>query len=109
MKSIAYSLFEGPRYFLFLEIVMEKCLKHSFLELRGRNTLTLDGVSNIEEFDGSYIALRIEDEVLKIEGVGMRIESLSKDDGVILVSGKINGIFYNDEKPIVGFWKRLLG
>ena len=88
---------------------MEKTFKHSFLNLNGRSTLSLDGVSNIEEFDPSYISLAIEGESLKIEGEGLKIESLSKDDGEILVTGKINGIFYSDEKPIVGFWKRIFG
>ena len=88
---------------------MEKNPKHTYLDLRTKSALTLDGVSNIEEFDGSYISLSLDGDVLKIEGEGMKIESLSKDDGVILITGKICGIYYSDEKPIVGFWKRLFG
>ena len=88
---------------------MEKNPKHTYLDLRTKSALTLDGVSNIEQFDGSYISLSLDGDVLKIDGEGMKIESLSKDDGVILITGKICGIYYSDEKPIVGFWKRLLG
>ena len=88
---------------------MEKVIKHNNLNLAARKNLTLDGVSNIVEFDGSYISLELDGELVKVEGEGMKVESLSKDDGTILISGKINGIYYTEEKSIVGFWKRLFG
>ena len=88
---------------------MENSLKHSYLKLDSRNSLTLDGVSNIEEFDGNYITLATDKDNLRIEGEGMKIVSLSKEDGAILVTGKINGIFYSETRQIVSFWKRLFG
>ena len=74
---------------------MEKILKHSFLNLKDRTLLTLDGVSNIEQFDKNFISLEIEGESVKVEGEGMKIESLSKDDGTITVSLRSVFLRYN--------------
>lgn len=83
-------------------------LRHTNLSVKERNHLIINGVINIESFDESYITLEIGDGRISVEGVGLKIESLSKEDGEILVSGKINGVFYN-EKRKVGKFRGIFG
>ena len=83
-------------------------IKHTSLSIKERNRLTINGVLNIESFDDSYITLEIGEGRISVEGVGLKIESLSKEGGEILVSGKINGVFYN-EKRVTGKFRGLFG
>ena len=85
-------------------------LKHSFVQIKDRNTATLDGIINIERFDDRGVNLKTEKGKIEIEGEGLKIVSLSKDDGVINIEGKINGIFYEGDKQMSkSFWGRLFG
>ena len=73
-------------------------IKHTDLNVKERNLLTLNGVSNIESFDEGYITLEIGEGRIAIEGSGLKIESLSKEGGVIQINGRINGVFYSDKR-----------
>ena len=64
-----------------------------------RHTLTLNGVKNVESFDEEFVSLATEGGKVCIEGNGLKIESLSKDGGNILIIGVINGVYYSDEAP----------
>lgn len=84
-------------------------MKHTSLSVKERNKLTLNGVSNIESFDDGYITLEIGEGRISVEGDGLKIESLSREGGEIQITGKINGVFYNDKKKISGKFKGLFG
>ena len=78
-------------------------IKHTNLNIKERNILTLNGVSNIESFDEGYITLEIGEGRISIEGNGLKIESLSREGGEIQITGRINGVFYTEKrKPIQG-------
>ena len=73
-------------------------IKHTNLNVRERNVLTLNGVSNIESFDEGYITLEIGEGRISVEGNGLKIESLSREGGEIQITGRINGVFYSDKR-----------
>ena len=79
------------------------------LVLKDRKSVTLDGVKNVIGFDESYVSLESESGKVTIEGGGLKIESLSKEDGVIFVSGTISGIFYSEEKSAKSVFAKLFG
>ena len=64
-----------------------------------RHTLTLNGVKNVESFDEEFVSLATEGGRVSIEGNELKIESLSKDGGNILIVGRISGVYYSDEAP----------
>ena len=89
---------------LFKEMLMSKgTIGHSYISIKERSRILLDGVSNIEAFDDKYIMLEIGENRVSIEGEGMKIQSLSKDGGEIEITGKINGLFYENQKPLGRF------
>jgi len=83
--------------------------KHSFVNINEGKTVSLDGVINIERFDERCVSLFSSAGKIEIEGEDMKIESLTRDDGVIVVHGKIEGVFYCKDKPAVGFFKKIFG
>ena len=87
----------------------KKSLVHSFVNINERKRITLDGIVNIAKFDERGVSLISECGRIEIEGEGLKILSLEKDGGVIDISGKIEGVFYEREKPNVGFLKKLFG
>ena len=46
---------------------------------------------------------------LSKEGSNLKIESLTKEDGVITVSGSISGVFYKTDKVKSGIFSRMFG
>lgn len=87
---------------------MEENLSSSgILTVRCRESVTLDGVKNVEGFDEGYVSLSTDLGRVVIEGEGLKIESLTKDEGLIYVTGKISGVYYSEEKPARGVFSRL--
>jgi sporulation protein YabP len=62
-------------------------------------------VINVESFDEEYLYISTKLGNIGIEGKGLKIESLTKEDGKILITGEIKGIFYYEEKPKRGIGK----
>lgn len=69
-------------------------VKHSSLNIKNKKVLTLDGVSNIKEFDPTYLSLETDMGEIVAEGEDMRIESLQAENGEIVIVGEISGVFY---------------
>ena len=72
-----------------------------------RKSLSLDGVENVSAFDEGYVALETKEGKMVVEGDGLKIESLDKTSGSILLSGVISGVFYSDDGKEKGFFKKL--
>lgn len=80
---------------------MEKDMaKHSVINVKQRNRLTINGVTNIEGFDEGYITLEIGEGRIFVEGAGLKIESLSCEGGEIEITGRIDGVFYGEKKKL---------
>ena len=87
--------------------MQEKTLKHTSLCVRERKNVTIDGVENVLGFDESYVSLMTVAGRIVVEGQGLKIESLSKENGEISIIGKIDGVLYAEEKGAKGILARI--
>ena len=81
--------------------------KSYMLTIRNRDRLELDGVINVEGFGEEYLILSTALGELTVEGSDLKIESLTKENGEILIIGKINGLFYKEDRTEKGFFKKI--
>ncbi len=73
-------------------------------------SFSMYGVNDIRGFDEGYVSLDTKSGKVTLEGKDMKIESLSKEDGHIFVSGDISGVFCDREiEKSRGFIKRIFG
>ena len=87
-----------------------KSILHTFINIKERKTIILDGILNVERFDQNEVLLESRGGKIEIEGENLKIESLTKEDGIITICGSIDGVFYEkDRVKVGGFWKRVLG
>lgn len=77
------------------------------LTVNKRKSVTLDGVKNVLGFDEGYVSLSTNLGKVVIEGKELKIESLTRDGGVIFVSGRIDGVYYSEEKATRGVFANL--
>ena len=77
------------------------------LTINNREKISMNGVINVEGFGEEYLLLNTAIGELTIEGSDLKIESLTKENGEIVILGKINGLFYREEKSEKGFFKKL--
>ena len=84
-------------------------LRHTNLNVKERNSITLNGVCNVIGFDESYVTLATNEGKIIIEGESLKIESLTKAGGEINITGKICGVFYSEKKNIKSPFGRLFG
>lgn len=75
--------------------------------IKNRNTVTLNGVISVESFDEDFLTLDTELGELVVEGKELKIESLIKESGEILIVGEISGLFYRERKSEKGFFGKL--
>lgn len=80
------------------------------VELRGRESLTISGVEDVERFDETGIVMETSAGTLVISGEGLHIGQLSLDGGELHVDGRIDSLSYEEEgRSGGGFFRRLLG
>lgn len=84
-------------------------LKHDILTIKERNRLTVNGVVNIEGFDEGCVALEISGGKLTVEGRGLKIESLCKENGEMQITGRIDGLFYTEKNKLKSGWFKIFG
>ena len=71
---------------------------------------TMNGVSNILGFDEGYILLDTSSGRMCVEGSDLKLESLTKDTGSVLIKGNISGFFLSESQDKKnGIFKRLFG
>ena len=68
------------------------------LFLLERKNLELSGVSEVISFDELSVFLHSSCGRMEIEGEGLHISALDLSCGEVKIEGKINGIFYYDER-----------
>lgn len=79
------------------------------LILKDRKELSLNGVKNVLGFDEGVVTLMSELGRVTVEGEGLKIESLTKENGEILITGKISGVYFSEEKITRGVFGRFFG
>ena len=75
--------------------------------IKNRKVLTLNGVINVLSFGEDYLSLATDLGEVIVEGRELKIESLTKENGEILIKGIIDGVFYREQKNDKGFFKKI--
>ena len=88
-----------------MDIQLEKA---QVLELKNRERLTVNLVENVEHFSPSEIVLKTATGRLKISGTDLRLEDLSKQDGGIVLTGRVDSAVFSDIKEKHSFFKDIL-
>ena len=76
----------------------ETTIKSGMLELLDRKTLTINGVEDIFAFDDHSVYLKTAVGELSVEGEELRLCDLSLQNGILSVSGRIDGLYYVDQR-----------
>ena len=77
------------------------------LVIKDRKSVTLNNVKNVIGFVEGYVSLITELGKLIIEGRELKIESLNKDGGIIMISGNIDGAYFTEERVKKGVFSGL--
>ena len=67
------------------------------LILKGREHLKLDRVRYVHRFDEEEVLLSGDDGRICVEGRELKVESLNKDTGELVITGKVDGIYFSDK------------
>lgn len=63
-----------------------------------RRDMVVKGVTEVISFDETLVRLVTVCGVLNLEGEGLRVHVLNLKDGVVAVTGQLNGVLYEDVK-----------
>ena len=66
--------------------------------LRQRREMSLCGVTDIESFDEMGAILQTTSGELTLEGEDIKIGTLDTDKGIVTVTGRIDGIYYTNDR-----------
>ena len=78
------------------------------LILKGRQKLTVTGVTEVISFDETAVVLKTELGALAVQGQGLQLKALSVEGGQTCVEWSISALLY--EEPRQGGWlRRLMG
>ena len=82
-----------------------------WVEIAGRERLTVSGVEDVERFDEGGIVMSTAAGTLVVTGAELHIGKLSLDGGELHVDGRIDSVAYEDAPPERGggFLGRLFG
>ncbi len=78
------------------------------IRVTDRSSVNIDRVLNVSSFDEDGILVKTECGNIVVEGEGLSIENLEKSSGVILIKGRIDGVFYLKEKnrrKVIGIFR----
>ena len=79
-------------------VMSEKEQSHSFFS-RAREGVEIMGVMEVISFDEAGVALETLCGNMAVEGEGLHVTTLSLNEGKVVLDGKINGVYYYDNKP----------
>ena len=71
---------------------------HSFFS-ENRDGMRICGVVEVISFDDGGVALETPFGNMAVEGEGLRVTTLNTEDGIVEITGQINGVYYYDAKP----------
>lgn len=70
--------------------------KHHSLFAQDRHTVTIHGVTDVVSFDENGVFLLTTCGGLNLEGANLRVTELNTDEGIVEVTGTLNGLLYYD-------------
>ena len=62
--------------------------------LARRAEMRITGVCDVDSFDEASVVLKTVEGSMAVEGEDLKIGTLDTDRGMVVLSGKINGIYY---------------
>ena len=77
--------------------------------LSERQGLTVTGVSEVVSFDDTAVQLSTTQGSLWVHGQQLRLKNLTPEGGQLSVSGTVNALIYEENKPKGGWLRRLFG
>ncbi len=66
---------------------------------RSRDGIKIEGVNDVASFDERGIALDTLCGKMAVEGEELHVRVLNIEDGVVEIDGRINGIYYYEDRP----------
>ena len=78
---------------------MESVGEKYSVTITDRKSLTMGGVNDIRGFDEEGIVLETELGRVHVEGSDLKIESLSREGGNILIKGEIEALYFTNTEP----------
>ena len=81
------------------ETVQSSAKGHS-LVANERREITVSGVTDVVSFDETNVRVVTTCGVLNLEGEGLRIHVLNTKDGIVAVTGQLNGVLYEDAETL---------
>ena len=87
---------------------IQKQVTHE-IRMLGRKEMSVTGVKEVISFDESCVLLRSECGEVTVEGSGLHVGTLDTERGVVILSGRMDGVYYTDDRPEQkrGFFGRL--
>lgn len=88
----------------------EQTKQHDIL-IKSRGYVEICGVESVVSFDEESVCLESVMGELIIEGEELSVGTLDIDKGIVKLTGKINGVYYNttSPKPQKGLFGRIIG
>jgi sporulation protein YabP len=66
-----------------------------------RREITVKGVSEVLSFDETLVRLITVCGILNLEGEGLRVHVLNLKDGIVAVTGRLDGVLYESDNASV--------
>ena len=70
---------------------------HEFC-VKMRKEMNISGVKEVESFDETCVILHTQGGEMTIEGVDLRVGTLDTDHGLVVLSGRIDAVYYSNEQ-----------
>ncbi|WP_054637349.1 sporulation protein YabP [Thalassobacillus sp. C254] len=77
---------------------VERPQKIHDITLKGRKTLEISGVKEVESFDNEEFLLETELGYLSIRGHNLHMKNLDVKEGVVSIEGKVDDLIYLDQQ-----------
>lgn len=68
------------------------------LVLKERSVLRIDHVRFVHRFDEEEVLLSGEEGRITVEGAELKVESLNKETGEIVITGRVDGIYFSGKE-----------
>ena len=88
---------------------MEERIVKQVITITDGKLLTINEVENILGFDENIILLETRRGRITVEGNELKIESLEKSGGNLIIKGEITGIFSSSDGPKKGLFSKFFG
>lgn len=71
----------------------EEMIRHD-VTIKARRRTEMSGISDVTSFDDGTVVAQSDKFGVSIEGESLKIEKFDAQSGMLVINGKINGIFY---------------